>query len=764
VDDLLTVLKEALTDQYRLDRPVGKGGMATVYLARQRHPSRQVAIKVLDPKLSGQLGRERFLREVEIASQLTHPHIVPIFSAGERDGFLYYVMPFIRGQSLRQRLVREGAIPLHDATHIAHDVADALEFAHDMGIVHRDVKPENIMLSGGHAVVADFGIARALSAAYASGPALTMAGLPIGTPGYMSPEQASAGEVDARTDIYGLACVLYEMLCGQRPVLGQEIASLTPPHSANSPAAGATPVPDGLIQVIRTALAWSPEDRYATSADFAAALAAASSGSGPHTAQRFAVTPPQEIPHKSLAVLPFANMSPDPDNEYFSDGITDDIIAQLTKIADIKVTSRTSVMQYKNTNKNLREIGLELGVAHVLEGSVRRAGNRVRIVSQLIDTRSDAHLWSETYDRELTDIFEIQSDVAGQIAGALRANLSTAARASIKRRPTENLEAYNRYLIGVYQWNQFTVDSIAKALESFEEAIALDPDFGLAYTGLANAYFSIALGVGSGDTTRSDAFPYARKLAERALEIDGTLADAHATLGSVHFWYDWEWDKAEERFLKAIELGCGCMEPSLKYGFFLAGMGRRREGIATARKARDLDPVSLMVNTHLGHHYYWARQHDRAEAQFLKTLEINPQFPPARYGLAWNHLARGAADEAIRHIEVAIHNGGEFRDAAAGLACAKAAAGHTRDAEAVLEDLLELKQSKNTYVSSRAIAAVYVWLNDNDSAVDWLERAVRERAAWMSFLGVDPLWDRIRNEPRFQAIVKRMNLPQPTED
>jgi serine/threonine-protein kinase len=578
----------------------------------------------------------------------------------------------------------------------------------------------------------------------------------------MSPEQASASEVDARTDIYSLACVLYEMVYGERPVLSREISTPVSTGVGASGTAESTSVPDGLAHALRTALSLSPNERYATAADFAAALASASTGQAPHTAHRFTPTPPQEVPHKSIAVLPFANMSADPENEYFSDGITDDIISQLTKITDLKVTSRTSIMQYKDSSKQLREIGLELGVAHVLEGSVRRAGNRVRIVSQLIDTRTDGHLWSDTYDRDLTDVFEIQSDVAAQIAGALQATLSPSVKASIKRKPTENMEAYGSYLRGVYQWNQFTTGSNAKALQSFEEAIALDPQFGLAYSGLANAYFSIALGAGRGDMSPQQAFPYAKQLAEQALAIDNTIADAYATLGSVNFWYDWDWDGAETCFEKAMSLGCGCTEPSLKYGFYLAGMGRREEGITTIRKARDLDPISLIVNTHLGHHYYWARQHERAKDQFLRTLEINEQFPPARYGLAWNHLAQGEVDQAVEHIEAAIRSGGQFRDAAAGLACAKAAAGNTGEAESILAELLEVKASDDQHISSRAIAAVYTWLGDIDSGLEWLERAYRERAAWMSFLNVEPLWDRIRNEPGFRSIVGKMNLPQVT--
>jgi serine/threonine-protein kinase len=754
LDEVLAVLSDELADRYTVDRPVGKGGMATVYLAQERHPQRHVAIKVLDPKVSDQIGRERFLREVEIASQLTHPHIVPIFSAGEAGGLMYYVMPYIGGPSLRKRLVNDGALSLGDALHIAHDVADALEYAHDVGIVHRDVKPENILLAGGHALVTDFGIARALCAACDDGPELTIAGLAIGTPGYMSPEQATGGGVDARTDIYSLGCVLYEMLYGERPVMGRELKT-------NDSGAVDT-VPDAVHHVLRRALMWDAADRYPSTREFAEALAQVVPSPGPHTAQRFTpppnATPQQVIPAKSLAVLPFANLSPDPENEYFSDGITDDIIAHLSKIADLKVTSRTSVMQYKQTDKNLRQIGHELAVAHVLEGSVRRAGNRVRIVSQLIDTQTDAHIWAETYDRDLTDIFAIQTDVAEQIGKALQATLSPGVEDSIKRKPTDDLEAYNLYLQGMYHWHQFTPDGNAKARLQFEEAIARDSQFALAYSGLANTYFSAALGAGEGLLGPHEAFPYAREAAERALELDGAIADAQATLGSVHFWFDWDWGAAQEAFDRACDLGCGSQDPTLKYGFFLAGMGRREEGIAMVRRARDLDPVSLIVNTHVGHHYYWARQPDQAKRHFTKTLELSPHFPPARFGLGWNHLVAGEVGAAREHFEWGLQSGGRHHHAIVALACAQAAAGRTADAERGLRDLLDRKASDEEYVSSREIALAYTWMGDTAAALDWLERAYAERAAWMSFLNVDPIWDRLRGEARFRDLIAQIGF------
>ena len=758
MDEILDTLQGALKNEYTVESPIGKGGMATVYLAKEHNPARQVAIKVLDPAVGDLIGRERFLREVEIVAQLTHPHVVPVFRSGEADGLLYYVMPYIRGQSLRARLARENTMAFADAAHITGDIADALGFAHSAGIIHRDIKPENILLSGGHAVVTDFGIARAVSAAHASGVNLTLAGLPIGTPGYMSPEQATgSSDLDQRTDIYSLGCVLYEMLLGERPAVTPNFSMPEPGQDRNG---GPEPLPEGISEIFRRSLSWNRDERFATTADFAEALGAMVSVGSVQTVTRWTPTPPPQAPAKSIAVLPFANLSRDPENEYFSDGITEDIIAQLSKIGDLKVTSRTSVMRYKNTEQSLREIASELGVATVLEGSVRRAGERVRIVSQLIDVQTDAHLWADTYDRDLTDVFEIQSDVAAQIANALEATLAPTVAASIKRKPTDDVDAYNAYLQGVYHWNKFSPTSTAKAFQHFEEAIARDQGFALAHAGLANAYLSVALGVGLGSETPQEAFEFAKKTATRALELDDSIADAHATIGSVYFWYDWDWDAAETHFKRAQAKGCGCVEPNIKYGFYLAAMGRHDEGIEIARKALELDPLSLIVNTHLAHQYYWARRATRERRQLEKTLDLNASFPPARVGLAWSYLNANAANKGVEYFERAINDGETFTHAIAGLACAYAAAGRTDDAQRTLDEQLRRKASDDHYVSARDIALMYLWSGDRPKTFEWLERATEERAAWIVFLNVDPMWDAVRGDERFQPILKKIGFPK----
>jgi len=761
VEDLHAAIAEALADRYVIERTIGHGGMATVFLAREHRPPRLVAIKVLNPEFGSQIGEQRFTREIEIISGLTHPHVIPIFAAGETGGCLYYAMPYVSGLSLRARLERETKLQRDDAVHITLDVADALKYAHAQGIIHRDIKPENIMLQEGHALVADFGIAKALSEAIPTDEHLTLAGQSIGTPGYMSPEQAyAADDIDARTDVYSLAAVLHEMLYGERPMLGVGRRNSHPTQGANGgPGEGGATrsVPTALKRVLDRALEWDPADRFETIGEFSRALTEAHPSFVPHAAPRLAVSRPAHE-SKSLAVLPFVNMSTDAENEYFSDGITEDIIAQLTKVPDLKVTSRTSAMQYKGTSKSLREIGAELDVASILEGTVRRAGNRVRIVAQLIDARTDRHLWSETYDRDLTDIFEIQSDVASKIGGALHTTLSTTVAASINRRPTEDFEAYKLYLQGIYHWNKFRPASTKTALELFEQATERDPEFALAYSWLANTHFVMALGTGVDPERPANAFPKAKAAAERALEIDDSLADAHATLGAVHFMYEWDWAAAESEFENAHRVGPTSPEPGIKHGQFLACAGRHEEGLAVVREAQELDPVSLIATTNIARQQYWARDLDLAIEGFRKTLALNEIFPPARVGLAWCLLQTGEVEEAINHFEHAASVNQRFSRVLASLGRAYAAGGRTGEARAIRDELVGRKTSPEVYISSHDLGLLSAWLGETGAALDWLEQALEDRASWVPFANVDPVWDNLRSETRFKEIVRRVGL------
>ncbi len=757
-DEILQILREGLSNRYTLKHLIGQGGMATVFLAEELHPARKVAIKVLDPSVSDKVGRERFLREVDIASALTHPHVVPIFATGDVDGLLYYVMPFISGPSLRLRMTRGQSIELPEAVGIALDVADALAHAHSSEIIHRDIKPENILLSDGHALVTDFGIARALCEACDEN--LTIAGHPIGTPGYMSPEQASgARKVDGRSDLFSLGCVLFEMIFGERPISEPNGSELSLPPNAE-------PVPEELHLVMRKAVAWDPDSRYPTIREFAEALANVQFSLAPHSLHRLtprthagapsAAEQKVTLDEKSIAVLPFTNMSLDPQNEYFSDGITDDIIAQLSKIGDLRLTSRTSVMQYKHTDKSIREIGYELGVTAILEGSVRRADNRVRVVAQLIDVLTDVPLWVETYDRDLTDIFEIQSDVAKHIAQALEAKFTPTEQARVNRKPTDSTEAYNLYLKAMYYWNKFTPSSSQKALQCFEESIDLDPDFAWAHAGLANAYF--IAGTGQGSVPPAEAFQFAKEAAERALEIDASLCDAHATLGSVYTWRDWDWDAGAAEFMCARANATRIQEPNIKYSYYLASRGKHDEAILRSSRALELEPVSLNVNTNLAWQLYWARRFDDAIDQINKTFELDCNFAPAHVCLGWNYLLIDRTGDAIKEFEIASGIAGRIPGRIATLACAYGAAGRTDDVRTILDELHRDRRSNDLYVSPRDIALVYSWNGQSEAALAWLDRACSERAAWMSFIKVDPAWDRLRGEPGFQKQAKCLDL------
>jgi serine/threonine-protein kinase len=554
--------------------------MATVYLADDLRHGRPVAVKILHPELGALLGPDRFTREIRVAAALNHPHILPLYDSGEAGGRLFYVMPWVRGGSLRERLRAERRLPVDEAVEIVRQVAAALHHAHRHSLVHRDIKPENILLHEGEAMVTDFGIA--LVAGSAPADRLTETGLLVGTPEYMSPEQ-SAGErtLDARSDVYSLGCVLYELLVGEAPHSGPSARSVIA-RRFTEPAPRVRrrrpEVPAPVEEAITRALAPDPGDRFPTAAAFADALV------GRHVAAP-APRPP------SVAVLPFLNLSPDPENEFFADGITEDVIAQLSKIRSLRVISRGSVMRFKRREQSLREIGVALDVATLVDGSVRRAGSRVRIVAQLLDADSDRHLWSETYDRDLTDIFAIQSDVALQIAAALETELTQEERTRIRREPTADVEAYQLYLLGRHELSRWTPESVAQGLRHLEQAVARDPGYALAYCTIALAYTEIAAGLVAIVTPR-EAFERARAAVSRALELDPGLAEAHAMAGFLKTVSEYDWTGAEAAFRRAIELNPNSGDLYDTYGLMLSAMGRYDEALAAQRRAHELDPLS----------------------------------------------------------------------------------------------------------------------------------------------------------------------------
>jgi len=731
-------LATALADRYVIERQVATGGMATVYLARDVRHDRQVALKVLRPDVGNVLGAERFQAEIRVTANLRHPNIVPLFDSGVAAGRLFYVMPFIEGESLRERLTRNHQLPIEEALRITREVADALAYAHRFGVVHRDVKPANILLAGGHALVADFGIARALSVA--QGQEITESGVAVGTPAYMSPEQASADrEVDGRSDQYSLACVLYEMLAGEPPYKGPT-AQATMARRLTDPMpslrAARDTVPEVVESAVRRALARAPADRFDTTTGFSQALARPAS---------------EPASTRSVAVLPFLNMSADPENEYFTDGITEDVIAQLSKIRALKVVSRGSVMQFKRREQGLREIANRLRVATLLDGSVRRAGDRVRIVAQLVDAATDEHLWSETYDRQLTDIFAIQAEVALQIAAALQATLSPAERARVGREPTRDVHAYQLYLQGRHRFITYTDEGMRQAIDYFERAIARDPNFPPAYAGIANAYTELGE---IGLMSPSEAYPRATAAAAKALALDPDLGEAHCTAAFCKMVYEFDWPGAESGFQRALELAPSNADAHDLYGRLCSALGRYDEAIVLQQRAKDLDPVAHRVD--IATAYLRAGRLDEAFDAATQALELSPEYSRAHATYGWVCLRKGRLADGIKAIERAAELAPEETLWLAQLGQAYGEVGKVEEARKVLAQLLE--RARTGYVAPYHLAFVYTGLKEWDRAMDCLEEAYAQKAGSVYGIKGSFLFVPLRTHPRFQALLRRMNL------
>jgi serine/threonine-protein kinase len=744
-------LDTALAARYRIERELGQGGMARVFLAHDLKYERAVAVKVLRPELAAEVGPTRFLREIQIAARLHHPHILPLYDSDTVGGLVYYVMPYIEGETLRHRLLRERQLPVDDALQIAREVADALNYAHKAGVIHRDIKPANILLDSGHALVADFGIARAIGTGESS------TGHIIGTPAYMSPEQVEESQyLDGRTDIYSLGCVLFEMLVGEPPFKGSTLTAvianrLTTP--APSPRSFRGMVPEAVDAAVRKAMATLPADRYSSAVQFAEALTPSATvaiavGAAQAIAQEVTAT------GKSVAVLPFENMSTDPENEYFSDGITDDIIAQLSKVSALKVISRTSSMQYKKTTKKIATIADELGVGAVLEGSVRRAGQRVRIVVHLVDPKTEQHLWGDTFDRQLADIFEVQSEVAQQITGALKLALSPEEKQRVEKKATGDVDAYNMYLLGRFHANKWAEADVLKGIEYFQGAIAKDPAYAVAYAGLADAYELLSIGFSS--KPPAEYLAQAKAMALKALEMDDSLAEAHTSLAYARWLGDLDWSGAEKEFKRALELKSSYVMAHEWYAEYLVSLGRNDEAVAEIKKAQQLDPLAVPVTRAVGWVLYFARRYSEAEEELRKALAMNPEFVGARLVLWWVQVIQQEYDEAIADIKREMEKPGLKTVKKLMLAYVNAAAGNHDEASGLLWELEAKLMSENRLALMAAM--VYAALGEKDRAFERLQLAFQIREPGLLFLKVSPWAEPLRSDPRYGALLERLGL------
>jgi serine/threonine-protein kinase len=734
----LDSLNAALAGRYTLGRELGRGGMATVYLGRDLKHQRDVALKVFRPEVAAVLGVDRFRREIEVVASLSHPHILPLHDSGDVDGLLFYVMPYVKGETLRHVLRREGQLSVERAIAVVRQIASALDYAHAQQIIHRDIKPENILLHEGVAVLADFGIA--LAPRESASDRITDVGISIGTPEYMSPEQSLAErELDARTDVYSLGCVLYELLAGTPPFTGPSSLSITAKR-LTEPAPDLrrvrSSIPTNVSRAVSKALARDPADRFPSVAAFVEAL----------TQTAHAVVPDL----KSVAVLPFLNLSADPENEYFADGITEDIIAQLSKMRALRVISRSSIMRYKTRDQSLRDIAAQLEVPALVDGSVRRIGNRVRIVAELIDADTDQHLWAETYDRQLTDVFAIQTDVALHIAAALRAELSLDEHARIRKEPTQNVQAYQLYLQGRHCVVRFTPEGIKKGIWYFQRAIELDPNYALAWAGVAFGYSELRE---TGGLEPTLAYRRAMEAVDTALSLDAGLAEAHSVRGTLKV-SQYDWDGAELEFRRALELSPSSADAYDLYGRLCSALGRYDEAVAMHRRAQELDPLAHRsdYSTSLLRSGRFAEA--LTEAQ--RAVEFDPSYDRLHATLGWAYLKNGMVDEGIRELERAVAMSPGTSAWLAQLGQAYAEVGRPEQARDVLRQLSEL--SATTYVSPYHIAYVHTGLGEHDRAMDWLEKAHAERAGAVYGIKGSFLFAPLRSHPRFVALLAQMNL------
>jgi len=766
--------------------------MATVFLAHDLKHDRPVALKVLRSELAASLGTPRFLAEIRTAARLQHPHILSVHDSGDANGLLWFTMPYVEGESLRTRLARDKQLPLEDAVRIVTEVADALEYAHHHGVIHRDIKPENILLSGGHALVADFGVARAVEDA--DGPArLTESGIVVGTPYYMSPEQAAGDrELGPRSDIYSLGCVLYEMLAGEPPYTGATAQAILAKRLLEPVPSVTTlrqvPVPVELA--VSRALARTPADRFGSAAEFARALHQTTvlgtqpiaTRRGPRNAVgvgaliggllvlvggylavgRFgtasgakAISSPGEGPAgiASAAVLPFTDISATKDQEYFSDGLTEELITSLSQVPGLRVAARTSSFQFKGANADVREVGRQLAVGSVLEGSVRRSGDRLRVSAQLVNANDGYQLWSDSYDRSAADIFAVQEDIARAIVSALKVRLAGGADSSLASHPTTDLVAYDLYLKGRFAWNQRTGASLPEAVRYFDQATERDPNFARAYAGLADAnlllpsYASVSPGI---------AWPRAKVAATRALALDSSLAEAYTSLAYGTMLYEWQWKRAEDLFRRAIKKDSSYATAHHWYADYLAGRGRLDEALREMRRAAELDPLSRVIGDELGWILYLMHRSDEALSQLETMRRLDPNFAHTYFMLGFVYLQKGESREAIASLKHALDLSGFYSQVSATLASAYASAGDTAAALQVLRDMEQ--RSTRQYVAPFTFAMAYAALGHKTEAFKWLHQGIQERDQYLPENLFDPLLDPLRSDPRYEEVLRQMGL------
>lgn len=735
---------------YRVLEHLGAGGMGVVYKAEDMRLGRTVALKFLPPDLTrDETAKERFLREAQAASALDHPHICTIYGFDQTaDGRLFLAMAYYDGETLQQRIAR-GPLPAGDAVRIAVQMAEGLAKAHAHGIVHRDIKPPNVMItSDGEVKLLDFGLASLPEVT-----AMTGRGLALGTLSYMSPEQARGEAVDRRVDLWALGVVLYQMLSGSMPFGGDSAPAVlygilhVTPEPLHQSGAG---IPLELSRLVGRALMKDPADRYQSADEMLSDLKAYQ-----RRAESGATTMAVDRRLPSIAVLAPSDMSAEKDQDYLCEGIADELINALAVLGGLHVAARTSSFQFKGQAYDVRRIGERLNVQTVLEGSVRKAGNRLRITVQLINASDGYHLWSARYDREMDDVCALQEEIARAVVDTLKVRL-TAGSAPLMRRHTEDLEAYHLYLQAQYYWTRRYAGFLTKAAEYFERAIARDPQYAFAHAGLANAYSVVGL---YGLLAPKDAFARAGAAARRALALDDRLAEAHQAMAFVRWFFDWDWPAAERDFRQALALDPGSGLTRAQFAVFLVTQARREEGLTEAAQARAREPLSLLVGYYSALVFLYARDYERALAESQRIADLDPNFALGAWVRGEALCRLGQYEEACEAAEraVALSSAPAFYRPLLGRAYA--ALGHRSRAQGVIDELLE--RSRAAYVAPLHFADIYLALGDYDRAFDCFDRAVEDRNGFLGALIVDSVYDPVRADPRFVALLDRVGLSVP---
>ncbi len=808
--DSISLLGQTVS-HYRIIEKLGGGGMGVVYKAEDLRLGRHVSLKFLPEQFSkNPHAIERFQREARAASSLNHPHICTIYDIDEHEGQNFIVMEYLEGQTLKHRIL-DKPIDLDHLPDFGYQMADALEAAHAKAIIHRDIKPANIFITQrGQVKLLDFGLAKLLperrgarTALRTSEPLglttqdahLTSDGVALGTVAYMSPEQVRGEELDERTDLFSLGLVLYEMATGQRAFTGNTSGLIfsailnlapTPPERLNPE------ISVQLGQIINKALEKDRELRYRTASDLRSDLqrlkrdtdsARAMPGSfepfPPRTFKRhwpqlalaglaavllllfgvnvgnfrnhlFGIGSESHI--QSIAVLPFTNVSNDPKTEYLSDGITESLINSLSQLPNLVVMSRNTVFRYKGQSTEPQKLGRDLHVRAILTGRLIQTGEDLMISVNLEDVETSRQIWGEQYNRKLSNLVSVQQEIAADIYGRLRPKLEGEEKRILSKRPTEDVEAYQDYLQGLFYWNKWTQSDFKKAADYFMQAVQKDPRFALSYAGLADTYSLLG---DAGYLPPSEAWPKAKAAAMQALEIDETLAEAHSSLGLVKEHFDWDWPGAEHEFKRAIELNPNLARAHHWYGDFLANMGRSDEGLRETNRAEELDPLSLLINTSLGWQYYLQHQNEKAVEQLRKVLDIDPKYSPARSLLEKVYAQMGHQKEAVAEREKALSLSGS-PELAASIEEDFRTSGYKGVLQSWLDGLTEI--SKHDYVSSFSIAEAYIRMGEKGKAFDWLEKAYEQHDSGLVSVAVEPVFDSARSDSRYRDILRRMRL------